>query len=168
MYELPKLTAEPSGVYYTLRAYVMFIRRTGSLYYVACPDNNHKMVELAPGRWRCEKDDKEYDTANYRYILSLNVADSTGAEWMSAFDDVSQMLLGAPARDIAGLTAEDPMVAELLNKASMRQYVFRVRIKQEEYLGVTRTKHQILRAAPVDFTEESKLLLQEIRSYHAK
>jgi len=168
LHEQPRLFNEPKGIYYTTRVYVMFIKRTGALYYTACPETGRKVIELSPGRWRCEYTDKEYDHCHYKYILSLNMGDSTRSQWMSAFDEVGKTILGCPASDIAGLEGDDPIVSKLLSEASYKQFICRVRIKSEEYMGESRIKHQIFRADPVDFTTESKLLLQEIKQLESR
>lgn len=58
--------------------------------YAACPGTSSdgggacqkKVIEVGPSLFRCEKCQRTYDTCNYRYVLSLHVADHTGQNWV--------------------------------------------------------------------------------------
>lgn len=76
-----------------------------ALYYNACPSEgcNKKVTQNERGLWHCPKCNREYDSSEARYILSLLVSDHTGSEWVNAFNNEGQLMLGRQANEIRAM-----------------------------------------------------------------
>lgn len=153
------------GMYFTSRATVKFIKRD-RLYYMACPETNKKVVEVGPGRYRCEATDKEYDHCNFRYTISLNIVDSSEGIWVSAFDEVGQALFGRTAKELEDIKNNDPdMIDAIMYDAQLTTHIFRVRAKIDNYRDEHRVKYTVFSMEKLDPVAESRVLLNQIRAF---
>ena len=62
--------------------------------------DSKKVTEESDKTWRCEKCSKSYDSPDYRYILSIGIADHTGQAWLQAFNDVGVQIMGKTATEL--------------------------------------------------------------------
>lgn len=133
-----QITAEQVGdktEYFSLDATIIFIRPE-NCYYPACPTEGcgKKVVEEGQGMWRCEKCDRSHPAPDYRYILTINVADHTGSIWVQCYNDTAQVVMSCTAQHLAELKDEDPTAyAAVLKQASFQQLSFKLRAKQETF-----------------------------------
>lgn len=86
--------------YFSVKATITFFRDK-SLWYEACPgqDCNKKVTQDGPN-WRCEKCARSYNHCEYRYIMSMSVADSSGSVWLQCFNDVAEQIFGKKAEEL--------------------------------------------------------------------
>lgn len=87
--------------YLTSHAVILFAKKENSMY-MACPSENcnKKVIDQNDGSYRCEKCGKDFDKFKWRMILQLNIADHTDAQWITCFQESSEMVLGMPADNI--------------------------------------------------------------------
>eukprot|EP01116_Phalansterium_solitarium_P017308 TRINITY_DN4229_c0_g2_i1.p1 TRINITY_DN4229_c0_g2~~TRINITY_DN4229_c0_g2_i1.p1 ORF type:complete len:652 (-),score=238.32 TRINITY_DN4229_c0_g2_i1:174-2129(-) len=152
---------------FVLRGLITQIRHEGTMWYTACPTKgcNKKVTQEATG-WHCVKCNKTYPQCEERYVLSLAAADHTGSSWLSAFNDQGIVLLGKTASELARLKESQPGEFDAsVQRATFRQYKFKVKARTETWQDEARVKCSILAAEPLDFVEESKYLLNQIRQY---
>ncbi|PWZ02109.1 putative replication factor-A protein 1 [Testicularia cyperi] len=153
--------------YFNVRATVVYIKQD-NLYYTACPSDgcNKKVTQDMDGNWRCEKCDRSYPAPEYRYILSTNVADSSGQMWLSGFNDDATKLIGMTAGELHQLREEsETEFAAALHRAANRMYVFNCRAKMDTFNDTARVRYTISRANPVDFAKAGLELVEAIRAY---
>jgi len=104
--ELSTIKAEaPSSpdakpTYATVNAMLASINPDQTLYYLACPENNRKVVEQSPGMFYCEYDGKTYPVAIRRYIASARIIDSSGELPIQVFNDQAEQIIGKSADSI--------------------------------------------------------------------
>jgi replication factor A1 len=139
-------------------------------WYNACPTEScNKKVTLneASGLWQCEKCDKGFPAPNPRYILSLLCCDSTGMSWLTAFDNVAQTLLKAPAKEVDDIKKEGSQEKfdAVFKKALFQTCLFKIRAKAELRDDEMRQRAHIISASPLNFKEESQNLLDQIAAY---
>lgn len=123
-------------VYYTLKASVIYIKSSSTIAYPACqtPNCSKKVVDESPDEWWCEKCQVKWPKPEYRYILQVNVADHTGAMWLSCFDDAGRVILGMSANEAMALKDEDEAkFLAAMQEATCRTYSIRVRAKMETF-----------------------------------
>lgn len=164
--DVPRVGSEPRGIYFQTRATVNFVRTEGSIYYAACPETKKKLTETAPGVWNCDATGKEYaeDEIDWRYLLSIKIADETGDQWVTAFNE-GEKLLGVSAKELNMVSKTDPdTFSRYLATPLGKPYVFKVKLSQNMYQGETRLRYSLLRAEPVDYRAECKLLLNNLAS----
>ena len=122
--------------YFNVKASIIFVRNSNPAY-PACrsQDCQKKVVEIEVGQWRCDKCDVTWDRPEYRYILSINVADHTGAIWLSCFNDQGVQVMGMTADELMQLQedGEEARVRDAFAAANCKTFVFRCRAKSEMY-----------------------------------
>lgn len=122
-------------LYFNVRATILFVKQD-NLWYTACAGDgcNKKVTQQVDGLWRCEKCDRSYEAPEYRYILSLNVADATGQAWLSGFNEEGTAILGMSARELHGVREENEAAyMGVLQRALNRMYQFNCRAKMDHY-----------------------------------
>ena len=83
------------------RATIMHIN-SDNVSYPGCPKEgcNKKVTEIDGQGWRCEKCEQTYPNPEYRYILSMAVADCTGQAWLQGFNDAGLAVFGKTANEL--------------------------------------------------------------------
>ncbi|XP_052800689.1 replication protein A 70 kDa DNA-binding subunit-like [Mya arenaria] len=150
--------------YFTSRGTVVFLRKENSMYQ-ACPTEscNKKVVDQGNGMFRCEKCQAEYPKYKWRMILSVNLADHTGNQWVTCFQESAEIVLGIKADDLGNLKETNELAYDnVFEEASFKSYVFKLRAKVETYNDESRLKVGCTNASPIDYVEDGKRLLDEI------
>jgi replication factor A1 len=125
--------------YMSLKASVVYAKNT-TVAYPACSTQgcNKKVIEENPGSWWCEKCQASFPEPNYRYVLSVNVADHTGTLWLSCFDDTAQTIVGMSANEAMKIKFDDDEnntqhFMNVMQDATCKTFNFRVRARMETY-----------------------------------
>jgi replication factor A1 len=125
--------------YMSLRASVVYVKNS-PVAYPACSTAgcNKKVIEENPGSWWCEKCQQSFPEPNYRYVLSVNVADHTGTLWLSCFDEAGQSIVGMSANEAMKIKNDDDEnqtqnFMTVMQEATCKTFTFRVRAKMETY-----------------------------------
>lgn len=149
--------------YFTLLATVFFIKEQ-NISYTACPTEGcSKKVHNENGMWHCEKCQRDFDRCDHRYVLQVQVNDHTGQQWLSIFNEVGEVLLGKNAEEMYYLkNSDETAFSEALKAPLHKEFMFRVKAKQENYQGETSVRCQVMSAQPVNAEEESKFLINKI------
>ncbi|KAI6166844.1 hypothetical protein EDD17DRAFT_1541509 [Pisolithus thermaeus] len=145
--------------FFSTRATIMHVK-SENIAYPACPTQgcNKKVTEVNE-RWRCEKCDKTYERPEYRYILSMAVADWSGQAWLQGFNDAGLVVFDKSADEIMRMKEQNESefnayVAQAIGKT----YNFSCRAKQDTYNEQTRVRYGIAKVSPLDYQEEAKHL----------
>ncbi|XP_065830843.1 replication protein A 70 kDa DNA-binding subunit-like [Oscarella lobularis] len=160
---LGHMTDKPD--YFSARAMVVFFKKDNCLY-KACPlpDQNFKVVEAGEGVYRCEKLDKTFDSFKWRFILQLHIADFSGEQWISCFNESGEALLGMSSEDLGNLKeTNETAFDEAFSDATFKLYNFRLRIKMETYNDEQRLKCTCLGLSKLNFREEASTLMDRIK-----
>ncbi|EME26268.1 Replication factor A protein 1 [Galdieria sulphuraria] len=164
--DIPKLINDPRGVQFIVRGYLHYIRKEGTLWYTASPDDNKKVTKLDENRWVCDATGKEYSYCNYRYILSVAIQDATGSLNANAFDDVGSRLIGRSAEELAAIYERDRAEFDaIIDDVLFKPFIFRIRAKQNTWNDELRLRYHIVNVEPIHFSSESQLLLNEIQAF---
>jgi replication factor A1 len=104
----------------------------------------------------------------HRYITSFKFSDPTGQLYMTVFDDDCQKLLGMSADELYEMEISpgmDGAFKDVWKRTLFTEHVVRVRAKSEIWEDKARIKCTVVDMKPVNYVEESKLLLDKIRNY---
>lgn len=121
--------------YYTIKATIVFVKQD-NFCYPACLSQgcNKKVTDMGDGTWRCEKCDVAHDKPDYRYILSINVADHTSHQWLSCFDDTGRTIVGMSANELMELKEnDDTKFMAAFEAVNCKKLQFRCRAKMDNY-----------------------------------
>ncbi|CAG9464736.1 unnamed protein product [Pedinophyceae sp. YPF-701] len=158
----------------TVNAIVNFIR-SENMMYAACPQLrngrpcNKKVTpnDETEGSYYCEACQAAC-TPCWRYILGLSIADHTGLQWVTAFQESAVGLLGVEAGDLRVLEQEDPdRHAAALRAASFQKLRFKLKCKLDEYQGEQKQRVEVFSADPVDWVKDAKEYIEFIRRAEA-
>lgn len=153
--------------YYSIKATIIFVKQD-NFCYPACSSQgcNKKVTPMGDGMWHCEKCSVSHDRPNYRYILSLNVADHTSHQWLSCFDETGNMIFGRTANELMELKDNDEArFMATFDEVNCKKLYFRCRAKMDNYGDVQRIRYQVMSAALLDFKTEGNKLAEMIRQY---
>jgi len=161
-------TGQEKASFFNVQATILIINHADNapLFYTACPAEgcNKKVIQdEQTNMWTCLKCQKNYPNSNARYILSVRIADTTLAQWATAFNDIGTQLLGEEANKIKALRDRtDPELEFIFDKASFRRYNFKIKAQEEIYQDEPKIKFTIQSFEPIDYAQESSNLLQKI------
>ncbi|KAL8102634.1 replication protein A 70 kDa DNA-binding subunit A [Apium graveolens] len=153
----------------TVKAYITFIK-TDNFCYTACPlmigDRQcNKKVTRSGSRWQCDRCNQEFDECDYRYLLQLQVQDHSGLTWMTAFQESGEEILGCSAKELYLLKHEqqdDERFAQSMLKGLFRQFMLKLKIKEELYGDEQKLKITVVKAEKVNYVAETRYLLDLI------
>ncbi|KAF2455333.1 hypothetical protein BDY21DRAFT_380847 [Lineolata rhizophorae] len=154
--------------YFTVQATVMYVKQE-PFAYPACQSEgcNKKVIEEEPGAWRCEKCNRTFPQPTYRYVMSIRVADHTGALWLSCFDDAGRKIMGTSANELVELKdADDPHFVEACGQATGRAYVFRCRGKMDTFGDQQRVRYHVSSVNDINYAAECSKLAEILRQYN--
>nr|OQO32135.1 hypothetical protein B0A51_00978 [Rachicladosporium sp. CCFEE 5018] len=159
--------------WFSIKGTILYVKKD-SIAYPACRTTepqtcNKKVVEIDPGKWRCEKCDREWDKPEYRYVMSVNVGDHTGQLWLSCFDETGRIIMGVPANDIMALRDEgdERRQEQIFADANCKQLVFRCKAKMDTFQDQQRVRYQVQTANVLNYGMEARKLAEIIKTYNA-
>ncbi|KAF2312864.1 hypothetical protein GH714_040918 [Hevea brasiliensis] len=163
------MTSNPSlggdkPAFFSIRAYISFIKPDQSMWYRACKACNKKVTEGVGGGYWCEGCQKNDAECSLRYIMVVKVSDASGEGWVSAFNEEAEKIIGCSADELDKLKSEEEGSSYQLKlkEATWNPHLFRVSVAQNEYNNEKRQRITVRAVAPVDFAAESRFLLEDI------
>jgi replication factor A1 len=102
------------NVMFVMRGYVAFIKKDKELSYPSDPETKKKCTQIASGMWHSESSGRDFSDSEivHRYICNMKVVDYSGSQWMSAFDEGGQVVLGRSANEMRHLFLTDSVMFE--------------------------------------------------------
>ncbi|KAG7204042.1 hypothetical protein KM043_001901 [Ampulex compressa] len=161
---LQQTAKENPGVYIN-KATINMIRLENAIY-KACPTDacNKKLIDQANQMYRCEKCDKEYPNFKYRLLASTNLADWTENQWITAFNEDAEKILGITAQELGELHENDnDAYLEKFGEATFKSFIFKLRVKMEVFSDENRLKTMSLAVIPMDYKMYNNHLLSKIK-----
>ena len=169
--ELPKLELELDKAYYfdVVGTIVAIPKSTDNEpWYRANPDQNcgaknAKVVSMGNGKWKCEKNGKEYVSYIAKYILRFKVMDHVGSCWMTAFDTTAEKILGKSAVGAEHLSVHDQEEYErIFKKPLFQEYLFKCKAVKQMWQDSEVIRYDVMDVEGVDTALESKHMVKEI------
>ncbi|XP_073817699.1 replication protein A 70 kDa DNA-binding subunit-like [Musca autumnalis] len=151
--------------YFQTKAVVHLIK-SNNAYYKACPqpECNKKVIDEQNGHYRCERCNAEFTNFKYRLLINMSIGDWTSNRWVTCFSDMGEQLLGRSAQEIGEALENNPTEAEeIFNSINFHSYVFKLRSKVETYGDMSRSKLTVQSAAPVNYKEYNKYLIDSLK-----
>ncbi|XP_062499308.1 replication protein A 70 kDa DNA-binding subunit-like [Corticium candelabrum] len=151
--------------YLSVRATAVFFKKDNCLY-KACPleDQNYKVVDLGNGQYQCERLNRTFDSFKWRYILQVNISDFTGEQWITCFSEAADAMIGYSAQALGELKeSNESSFDQVFADANFAMYNLKLRAKVDTYNDEQRVKCTCVSVSPLNFREESKKLIDEIK-----
>eukprot|EP00742_Colponemidia_sp_Colp-10_P009239 GILJ01010059.1.p2 GENE.GILJ01010059.1~~GILJ01010059.1.p2 ORF type:complete len:452 (-),score=45.52 GILJ01010059.1:130-1485(-) len=147
------------------KAFAIFVAKRSSdrpIWYTACPKCHRKVAENCQG-WCCEACQHEYQEPETRYVASIMTRDSTGTNYFNIFNDAGNVLFGCSASEMKSYDSH--ALDACFEQANFKQYLFKIRPKEDMYAGQSRVRLHVLHVEPLDFVAESRLFVHDIHRY---
>ncbi|XP_058976432.1 replication protein A 70 kDa DNA-binding subunit-like [Musca domestica] len=164
-YEARNLGTGDKADYFQTKAVVHLIK-SNNAYYKACPqpDCNKKVIDEQNGHYRCERCNADFTNFKYRLLVNMSIGDWTSNRWVTCFSDMGEQLLGRSAQEIGEALENNPTEAEeIFTSINFHSYVFKLRSKVETYGDMSRSKLTVQSAAPVNYKEYNKYLIDSLK-----
>lgn len=157
----------------TVRATISYIK-ADSFCYTACPlmvgdrQCNKKVTRSGSNKWQCDRCNQEFEECDYRYLLQAQILDHTGLTWVTAFQESGEEILGYSAKELYLLKYEeqdDDKFGNIIRSKLFNQFVFKLKVKEELYGDEQRVKITVVKADKVDYSSESRYVLDLISKF---
>ncbi|PRP80659.1 replication protein A 70 kDa DNA-binding subunit [Planoprotostelium fungivorum] len=98
----------------------------------------------------------------HRYILQFAACDSTGHTWLGGFDDVGRTIFGCDGDQWVQIEGGDEAKMKMAD-ATCKPFRVLVRARKETYNEQSRVRYRIEKIEPVDFVQETRNMLQQLK-----
>jgi len=163
--QLAQLGSGDKADYYSMYSHLVFIKSDTALY-KACPkpDCQKKVVDRNDGTYRCEKCNDETENFKYRFLISAQLSDSTGSQWVTIFQDTAETFLGVTSAELGRLMEEaKEEYSDVFHRQIFKLFEIRARAKMETYNNETRLKVTLVSIKPVDYKVANAKLISDIK-----
>lgn len=163
--QLAQLGSGEKADYFNMYAHLLFVKSESALY-KACPkpDCQKKVIDRNDGTYRCEKCNDETENFKYRLMLSAQLSDCTGNQWVTLFQETAETLLGTTSAELGRLMEEaKEEYSDVFQRQMFKLFETRARAKMETYNNETRLKVSIVNIKPVDYKIASARLIGDIK-----
>ena len=151
-------------VYATVKVHVVRLIKVQD--YPSCPGENcnKRVMDMNNGLFRCEKCNKDYNSASSRIILSGIIADATTYQYFSAFHDEALKLLekSSPEEVLAYKDNYDQLFTEF----NFKQSLVRVKASMDTWKDEKRVRLNVIGRMDFDHVAYARKLMSAIRAFH--
>ncbi|XVF52240.1 hypothetical protein PTKIN_Ptkin05aG0003200 [Pterospermum kingtungense] len=139
--------------------------------YTACPimngdrQCNKKVTNNGDGMWWCDNCNRLVDECDYKYLIQFQIQDYTSKTWVTAFQESGEDIMGLSAKDLCHLRYENPNDEKFMHikrRVMFNKYTFQLKVKQDTFNGEQRVKSIVEKVEEVNFSSESRNLLDLI------
>ncbi|KZT61578.1 replication factor-a protein [Calocera cornea HHB12733] len=151
--------------YFTVKLRILYTikaKRETTFCYPSCPGEDcKKKVILDGGKWRCAKCDGIWNQPLYRYVTTVGAADHHDTAWFSVFDDIGQEIFDMSAGEFQNLqNVDEEAFARQSKVPQSKQYYFKCKAEENVVNSQSRVRYTILKAFPLDYKTEMKMLVK--------
>ncbi|XP_046981582.1 replication protein A 70 kDa DNA-binding subunit [Schistocerca americana] len=151
--------------YCQTKATITTIRSENCMYMSCAGENcNKKVIDMNNGMYRCEKCNRDYPGFKYRFLMSVCIGDWSGQQWVTCFQDTAEALLDMKAEQFGEIFSDKAQVQAIVNNATFKSFVFKLRVKFETFNDETRLKVVVMNLRPVDVREYCMKMISEIKT----
>ncbi|XP_037089314.1 replication protein A 70 kDa DNA-binding subunit-like [Pollicipes pollicipes] len=164
--KLENIGAGGEAGYYSVCATVLQLKSENCLYQ-SCPngDCKKKVLDQQDGTFRCEKCNQAFQEFRWRLLVQMNVADMTGNQWVTAFQETAESVMGVSADELGRLRDSDmEAFMQVFSRANFKQFNMTLRAKMETYNDESRMRVVVSSATAVssDLEAHKRRLQEEI------
>jgi len=167
---LSQIIAEGLGLgdkpdYVGVKALCTLIKKE-TVVYMMCPEDKcgKKVIDENNGTYRCEKCNKTHNSYKWAYMVSAEISDTTGSQWITVFRNEAEALLGVPADEFGKhkLNQSESIIDDIVRKAMNHERIFKLRCKAEQYNDERKIKFTCVSVNEIDWPSQARRLIDEI------
>ncbi|CAF1163449.1 unnamed protein product [Adineta ricciae] len=152
--------------YINVKALLTIIKKDSAVY-MMCPEKGcgKKVVDENNGMYRCEKCNKNYTNFEWAYMLSAEISDATGSQWINIFCHEAEALLGISAKKFGSyrMNQNESIIDDVVNKAMKHERVFKLRAKVDQFNEERKVRFTCIHVSDVDWAPNARRLIDEIK-----
>ncbi|KAI4379969.1 hypothetical protein MLD38_006205 [Melastoma candidum] len=155
----------------TIKATMTFVK-SDNFCYTACPLTigdrkcSKKVTRSGNNWWFCDRCNQEFEECDYRYLLQAQIQDHTGVTWVTAFQEAGEEILRIPAKELYEFKEnDDDRFAVSISAGLFTKFLFRLKVKEETYGEEQRVKVTVVKAEKLEYSLESRIMLDLISKY---
>ncbi|CAF0927115.1 unnamed protein product [Adineta ricciae] len=152
--------------YISVKAMTTLIKKDTAVY-MMCPEERcgKKVVDENNGSYRCEKCNKTYSNFKWAYMVSAEISDPTGSQWITVFRNEAEALLGVTADEFGThkLNQSESIIEDIVRKAMNHERIFKLRAKAEQYNDERRIRFTCMSVSDIDWPSHGRRLIDEIK-----
>nr|DAD35050.1 TPA_asm: hypothetical protein HUJ06_005690 [Nelumbo nucifera] len=155
----PELLCFGLAAFFSIKAYMSFIKPDQTMWYQACKTCNKKVTDAIGSGYWCEGCQKNDEDCSLRCIVVMKVSDPSGEAWLSVFNEQAEQIIGCSADELDQMKSqmgESNTYHLKLKQATWVPHLFRVSVSQNEYMNEKRQRITVRSQAPLDFAAESR------------
>ncbi|CAF1157972.1 unnamed protein product [Rotaria sordida] len=134
--------------------------------YMLCLDVTCRetVVDENNGTYRCKRCNKTYNNLEWSYMVSAEISDATGAQWITVFGNEAETLLGMTANDFGNhiLNQNESIIEDIIRKAMNHERIFKLRAKAEQHNNERKIRFTCVGVSDVDWPSHGRRLIEEI------
>ncbi len=155
--------------YYSTTAYVTAFRKENALYKSCGNAGNDgktcqkKVQDQGNETYRCEKCNTVNNSFRWRIILSFSLADATGNQWATAFQEEAEKILDMGATELGNLMTDDNDRYNLVfQQACFKRLNFKMSCRPDNYNGEQRVRHMVRGISSIDVDERISMMTKTL------
>ncbi|CAF1322117.1 unnamed protein product [Adineta steineri] len=138
-----------------------------SVVYMMCPEERcgKKVIDENNGTYRCEKCNKSYTNFKWAYMVSAEITDNTGSQWINVFHHEAETLLGITAEEFGKhkLNQNESIIEDLIKNAMNRERIFRLRVKVDHFNDERKIRFTCVNVSDIDWSSHGQRIIEEIK-----
>jgi len=152
----------------TVQCAIMNVNQERDPFYEACPNCRKRVIPGMSGDYRCEKCQADVQ-AERRYILTCMLADHTGSQWVTLFNDECVELLGMTADELHGIRLNhgDDAYLAVIKKPLFTSWNCVIKSKLEMVQDEHKLNSTVGRLGRLNYVDENIMLINAIQKYDA-
>jgi len=161
-------------LYFNSKATITYISKEAPIYKGCAKTVNDrkcqkKVQDEGDGNYRCEKCNTSDNEFEYRIIMKASIADDTGTQYVTFFQDQGSQLLGMESQEFGRLfddrDSRDKEYDQVMTAPLFKELVFNNRATVDNYQDEQRTRISVTRLADMDYAQHTNRMLEEIATY---
>uniref|UniRef100_A0A0N5ARY3 Replication protein A subunit n=1 Tax=Syphacia muris TaxID=451379 RepID=A0A0N5ARY3_9BILA len=160
---------EERGVIFYITGFISQLKSDGALYKSCGTNGCKKKVIDIDNQYRCEKCNLTLSSFKYVLLLSIEVCDFTGSHWVTLFEEQASKLLSKGADELGHLMDANQIEEynDAFNAVRFRQFVFKIRSKNEFFNDSERIKWTVMSVEPVNYEKHNQELKKTLEVLEA-
>lgn len=151
--------------YYTCKATIVLIKKENCMYQACSSENcNKKVIDMNNGTFRCEKCNQDVPDFKWRLLMSANLSDFSGNQWVTCFQETAESILGKTSAEMGEMRQVDEnLFQQVFSNANFGTYIFKLRSKMETFNDENRLKTHVVAVTPMNYRTYCRKLLDDLQ-----
>lgn len=120
--------------------------------YKCCPLDGcgKKLVPTQSDDMECQKCNKTFSRAKYRYRVDVQIKDESGSCWVTLWDDKAEFLFGIKPEKLTKKIHEKKAYDQLVERLILKKFSFKLQSKIDKYNNEDKITHTVVSLTPAE------------------